>query len=547
MSLLTHKKSLLVFGGVIIIGGIFFTLKANATPAKTTVTQSINLSESTNLTSLDTSKITDGVSSAQLSQVDEGLYRLNQNSQPVNALATKTTITNHGKTYTIDLHHDGRWSNGQAVTAKDFVYSWKRTLNPKTKSEFTYLFTNIKNADTIAAGKKAPSTLGVKATGKYQLTITLSKPAAYFKKLLASTTFYPLNQTAVKKYGRQYGTTSSKTVYNGPFVATGWNGTNDSWTLKKNSDYRAKKVVKLKTIHYQVIKSGTTAYNLYQANKLDMVTLTGEQNIQNQNNASLKTLAGGRVGFIQYNQKDKVAANRDLRTAISLAINRDQLVNKVLENGSVTAKSFGVSNMLKNPKTGKDFVTDAYTKNTVAYNLAAAKQLYATAKQQLHRSKLTLTITCADDDTSHQAAEFIQGQLTSHLKGLTVNVRAMPFTSMLSKVSQGDFQLNLTSWGMDFADPTQALTILTSHSNSNMGHYHSQAFDQAMAKAEGTDAMSATARYQDLLTAAKTAMRDQAVTPLYESRSHILVKSNLKGVVYNKFSGDMDFRTAYVK
>lgn len=547
MSLLAHKKSLLVLGGIIIIGGIAFTVKANSHATKTAAVQKINLYESTNLTSLDTSKITDGVSSAQLSQVDEGLYRLNKNSQPVNALATKTTITNHGKTYTIDLHHNGRWSNGQKVTAQDFVYSWKRTLNPKTKSEFTYLFTNIKNADAIAAGKKSANSLGVKATGKYQLTITLSKPAAYFKKLLANTTFYPLNKTAVQKYGTKYGTTASKTVYNGPFVVTGWTGTNDSWTLKKNPTYRAKNVVKLKSISYQVIKSGTTAYNLYQANKLDMVTLTGEQNVQNKANTALKTLPAGRVGFIQYNQKDKTAANLDLRTAISLAINRKQLVNKVLENGSVAAKSFGVSNMLKNPKTGTDFVTDAKVKNTVDYNLTEAKKLLATAKKQLHRSQLTLTITCADDDTSHQAAEFIQGQLTSHLSGVKVNVRAMPFTSMLTKVSQGDFQLNLTSWGIDFADPAQVLTILTTHSNSNMGHYTNKTYDQAVAKADGSDAMNTTARYQDLVKAAKTAMQDQAVTPLYEGRSHILVKSHLKGVVYNQFSGDMNFRTAYVK
>lgn len=114
--------------------------------------------EATNLTSLDASKITDGVSSAQLSQVDEGLYRLNKNSQPINALAAKTTISNHGKLYTINLKHNGRWSDGQKVTAQDFVYSWERTLNPKTKSEFTYLFTSIKNADAIMVGKKAPST-----------------------------------------------------------------------------------------------------------------------------------------------------------------------------------------------------------------------------------------------------------------------------------------------------------------------------------------------------------------------------------------------------
>lgn len=267
----------------------------------------------------------------------------------------------------------------------------------------------------------------------------------------------------------------------------------------------------------------------------------------NKNNPELKTLSAGRVGFIQYNEKDKTAANKDLRTAISLTINRQQLVTKILENGSIAAKTFGVRDMLKNPKTGKDFVDNAQTPSEMTTNIAKAKTLYQTAQKQLGTKQLTLTITCANDDTSQQTATYIQGQLMNHLKNLKVNVRTMPFPSMLTKVSQGDFQLNLTSWGMDFADPSQVLTILTSNSNSNMGHYQSKTYDTDMNNADGKDAMNNSNRYQDLVKAAKIATKDQGVTPLYESRSRLLVNSNLHGVVYNKFNGAMDFRTAYVK
>ncbi|RMW42523.1 peptide ABC transporter substrate-binding protein [Lactiplantibacillus pentosus] len=547
MSLSRGHKLLLTIGGVAIIGGIGFTINAHSQAGHTKQSQVINLSAGSEIMSLDPAKMTDSTSNSQLTQVDEGLYRLNSQSKPVNALATKTTVTNNGHTYTINLRHDARWSNGHKVTAHDFVYSWRRTLDPKTKSEFTYVFTNIKNADAIAAGKKQPSTLGVKANGNYQLTITLSKPVAYFKKILAVSTFYPVNQNAVQKYGQKYGTSAAKTVYNGPFTLTGWTGTNNTWTLKKNPTYYDHKLVRLHQINYQVIKSNTTAYNLYQSNKLDTVTLSGEQSVQNKTNSELKTLAGGRIGFIQYNQHDHVAANQKLRTALSLAINRNQLTHKVLANGSIPAKSFGVRNMAKNPKTGADFVDDATVNGTVSYDLAKARTTYRQAQQQLHQKQLTLSITCGDDDASHQIAEFIQGQLTSHLPGLKVNIKAMPFTAMLGKVSKGDYQLNLTSWAMDFADPSQSLTILTSDSNSNMGHYQSKSYDRAMQAAEGIDALNATKRYQDLVQAGKIALNDQAVTPLYEGRSSILVKSHLQGVVYNNFSGAANYRTAYVK
>ncbi|RRK10944.1 peptide ABC transporter substrate-binding protein [Lactiplantibacillus garii] len=547
MSLSTTQKTLLTVAGIAIVGGIAFTVNAQSKPAKTATAQTLNLSEGTAIMSLDPAKITDNVSGDQLNQIDEGLYRLNAKSEPVNALATKTTISKDGKEYVIKLHHNAKWSNGQRVTAHDFVYSWERTLDPKSKSEFTYLFSNIKNADAISTGKKSPTTLGVKANGDYQLTITLSKPAAYFKKVLANTTFYPVNQKAVQKYGRAYGTTADKTVYNGAFVMKGWTGTNDTWTLTKNPHYYAKNVVKLNKINYQVIKSTTTAYNLYQSNKLDTVTLSGEQNVQNKNNAERKTLPTGTLEFIQFNEKDKTAANQALRTAVSLAINRNQLVNKVLENGSRPAKTFAVTNMAKNPQTGRDFTQDAYVKNTVDFNVAKAQTLYKQAKRQLGTNQITLTLTCGDNDSTHQVAEFIQGQLMSHLPGIKVNVKAMPFTAMLGKVSKGDFQLNLAGWNMDFADPSRALTILTSSSNSNMGHYNNKAFDQLMKKADDVDALNVTKRYQDLVQAAKRATKDQAGVSLYEGSTNMLVKSNLKGVVYNNFSGVASYRTAYLK
>ena len=222
MSLSGTHKLILTIGSVVIIGGIGFTVNAHSHPATTKQSQVINLSAGSEIMSLDPAKMTDSVSNSQVTQVDEGLYRMNSQSQPVNALATKTTVTNGGHTYIIQLRHDARWSNGNRVTAHDFVYSWRRTLDPKSKSEFTYVFTNIKNADAIAAGKKKPSTLGVKANGDYQLTITLSKPVAYFKKILAVSTFYPVNQPAVNKYGKKYGTSAATTVYNGPFTLTGW-------------------------------------------------------------------------------------------------------------------------------------------------------------------------------------------------------------------------------------------------------------------------------------------------------------------------------------
>src|SRR5699024_10975301 len=138
-----------------------------------------------------------------------------------------------------------------------------------------YLY-QVKNAEAVNKGKQPLSALGIKADGKYKLTVQLSKPVSYFKKLLAWPPFYPLNQKAVDQYGKKYGTSSATTVYNGPFRLTKWNGTGKSWTLAKNQTYWDKKAVHLTKINEQVTESTTTSYNLYNAKKTDETLLSGQ-------------------------------------------------------------------------------------------------------------------------------------------------------------------------------------------------------------------------------------------------------------------------------
>lgn len=123
--------------------------------------QEINLYSNSDISSLDVSKVTDANTFTQLDNVDEGLYQYNAKGKPLPALATKTVISKDKKTYLIDIRKNARWSNGDALTAQDFVYSWRRSVDPNTASEYIYLLSNIKNAAEISAGKKPVDQLGV--------------------------------------------------------------------------------------------------------------------------------------------------------------------------------------------------------------------------------------------------------------------------------------------------------------------------------------------------------------------------------------------------
>lgn len=229
--------------------------------------QVLNWNEASELPTMDLSKATDTISFDMLNNSMEGLLRIGKNSKVEPGIAKSYKVSSDGLTYTFNLRKNAKWSNGDKVTADDFVYSWRRTVDPKTQSQYSYLFEGVKNIDDITAGKKAPSTLGIKAVGQYKVVVTLTKKVPYFKLLMGFPSFFPQNKTAVEKYGKKYGTSSKYMVYDGPFKMTGWTGTNLSWTLAKNKNYWDKSNVKLDKINFKVNKSTTTSYNLYQSKK----------------------------------------------------------------------------------------------------------------------------------------------------------------------------------------------------------------------------------------------------------------------------------------
>lgn len=548
MRISNFKKLLLstsIIGTMVLLVGCG-SKSSNQNSKKLSGNQKINLSTTAEITSLDLSKIYDKTSFIQVDETFEGLYRYDENGNVDPALATKTRISKDGKTYTIDIRHNAKWSNGDPVTANDFVYSWQRAVNPKTASQYTYLFDNVKNASAIVNGKLLPSKLGIKAIGKYQLKVQLARPTTYFKMVMARETLYPLDKKVVEKYGKNYGTSAKTTVYNGPFKNVGWTGTNDSWKLVKNNQYWDKKAVKLSQINYTVAKSPSTAYNLFQSGKLDLISLVGEQAKQlgKSKGAVKRPLAA--TEYLQYNQRKGVFKNRNLRLAFSLALNRSQLINKVMQNGSIVSKGFVPADFAKNPKTGEDFAKEAYVPGTVDHDSAKAKQYYKKALSHLGKKNLTIKLLSADDDQTKNVIEFIQSELQETLPGLKIESNSMPFPSMLARSSAGNFDVNFTGWSADFADPISFLSQFTSHNPENNGKWENKQFDQAIKDSNNKDANNSTKRWEDLINAEKILATDQGITPIYQANGIDLVNPKLKGVVYDRINGHYDYRTAYL-
>ncbi|PAK87303.1 peptide ABC transporter substrate-binding protein [Lentilactobacillus parakefiri] len=498
------------------------------------------------LSTVDLSKTTSVQTFEVLNNIDEGLYRLGKNSKVENALATKTQISNDGLKYTFNLRKGTKWSNGDPVTAKDFVYSWRRTVNPKTASQYEYLFSGIQNADAIQANKKSPNSLGIKADGKYKLVVTLEKKIPYFKLLMGFPLFFPQNQKVVEKYGDDYGTKSADMVYNGPFKLTDWNGTGMTWTLAKNQNYWDKKAVKLAKLHYQVTKDPSTGYNQFKTDKLQYVGLSGVLAKNLKNNHNLVTRETSSCYYLAFNQKKKLFKNLKIREAISMAIDRSQLTKKILGDGSFNSQSFVSKGLSINPKTGKDFTATTAKPDSLKYNPTKAKALFKAGLKELGITKMSFTLLSSDEFAQKQVSEYLQSQLEKNLPGLKVSLRNIPFQTLLSRQKSHNYQVTMGDWYADFADPITFFNILTSGNPSNVPQWSNKQYDKLIKASSTTDAGNPDKRFEDMTKAQNILLANQGITPLYQSASKNLLSSKVKGIIYNTAGATYNYKNVYI-
>ncbi len=533
-------------GAVVALSAVFLAACGKSSNDSASGKQVLNWSESAELPTMDLSKATDNVSFNQLNNAMEGLYRLGKNSKIEPGVAEKTTVSDDGMTYTFELRKDAKWSNGDKVTAKDFVYSWQRTVDPKTASQYAFLFDGIENAKAITDGEKPVTELGIKAEGDHKLVVKLEKAVPYFKLLMGFPAFFPQNQKVVEKYGDKYGTNSKAMVYNGPFKLEGWTGSNLKWTLAKNDKYWDKKKVKLDAINYTVNKQSQTAYNLYQSGKVDATALGAEQAKQLKGKTGYLERKEPTVFYLQFNQTKAEFQNKKIRQALAKSVDREQYVKQVLAGASVPAKGFVASGLAE--RDGKDFATVSEVKSAVDYNEKEAKKLFDEGLKELGRDKLEFQILSDDTDGGKKTTEFLQSAMTETFgtDKVKITVSNVPFKTRLARSDAGDFDVVMTAWGADFADPISFLELMTSDNAQNDGKWKNEEYDRLIDASKNADVNDPAKRWDDMVKAEKILMEDQGVAPIYQRSQPWMVKPSVKNIIYNGAGVNYNFKETYI-
>lgn len=533
------KKIALVFLSLFTI----CLLGACGNKQKTASKQVLTWTETSTLATQDQSLATDSLSFQTLLNTQEGLYRLDKQQKPKLALAKSVKISNDGKTYDFILRPNAKWSNGDPVTAKDFVYVYKRTVTPSTKASMAFYFYQIENAEAINKGQKDVSELGVKALAKDHLQIKLTRPVSYFKRLLAFPLFFPQNEKIVKKYGDLYGTQAKYTVANGPYILKNWTGTNKKWSLVKNKTYWDAKNVKLDQVNELVTESTTTSYNLYNSNKVDATGLLGQQVAANKNSPAYHERLASAIQRLELNE-EKVPAfkNKNIRQAFSYAIDRKSLVNDVLADGSVAAKGFVPSGMGSNPQTGQAFQDEAYVKSAVSYDLKKANALLEKGYQETGITTLNVELSVSDTDSAKKIAEFLQSSL-ERLPNVKVAITSIPYTQLITRQAAKDYELTVKNWQAIIADPINFLDVFESDSSYNNSGWKNAEYDRLLDEAENKYGAQPEKRWQLLVKAEKLLMEDQGTIPLLQVAKPQLLRPSVKGVYFNPTGIPYDFKT----
>ncbi|PQQ46996.1 peptide ABC transporter substrate-binding protein [Bacillus thuringiensis] len=504
--------------------------------------QSIHLPYIAEIPTMDVTKATDSESMNVMRNVFEGLYILGEDNKVIPGVAKSYEVSEDKKTYTFHLR-DSKWSNGTPVTAADFVFSWKRAVNPDTAAEYAFLFFDIKNAKSINSKELPLDQLGVKAKDDKTLEVQLEQPIPYFIDLTTFATFLPINEKYFKLQGKQYSLEANQLVYNGAFTLDNWKH-EQGFQLKKNPNYWDAKTVKLDEINFDIVKDKSTEMNLYESGQLDRVGLTGEFVDKYRNNPNFKERSEVTVQFLRLNQKNDVLKNKNARLAIGQAMNKKAFVDTVLNNGSLPAVGFIPVDFAKGPD-GKDFRkgNGALVKDDVK----TAKVNWKMAKQELGKEQVTLELLTSDNAIAKKNAEYLKGELEKNLDGLTVHVKPQPRKQQIQLLLNSDYDLGVDVWAPDIPDPITFLDLFTTDSSYNFDKYTNQAYDELIHQVKTDLSGDETARWEAMKRAEKILLEDGAVAPFYQPGRSYLQRSTVKGIVTNDFGGEFNYKWAEVK
>ena len=513
-----------------------------------TDTDTFRFANDTDIVGMDSTVVDDAMSFNAITAITDGLTTVDVKGNTIPGIAKSWDVSNNGLTYTFHLR-DAKWANGDDVTAQDFVYSWHRII--KNAGNYAYMLgsegASIKNADSLinlgtTATDEQLNTLGIKATDDKTVVVDLEKNVPYFVGLMSFPCYFPQNQKFVEKCGKNYATKPEYILGNGAYKMTKWIKGNKA-TFTKNDKYYDAKSVKTKNLEMYLVQDPKTAAQNFDNGKVDYATINSTLVDKYKGKDTFKAIREGYLAYLICNFKADTTANKNLRHALSYVINRKDLCDNILKDGSQPATGFVPAQLCKSPS-GKDFREESG--KYVDYDVKKAQEYLDAAKKELGTDTITVDLLYGTDESPMDTfAEYLQGSFTK-LKGLKVNmVATVKKDRIYNREASGNFQIACTRWAPDYADPTTFLNVLTSTNSNNYGKWENAQYNSLLKQAQNETDVNK--RWNELLEAEKVMMDDMPNIPVVQTGTAALQAKNVKGLVHNTVSTPYVFKYVTLK
>lgn len=500
--------------------GAMASSQAAQIPAGTQLSelQRIVINNGSEVATLDPQKAEGVPESNVMRNLLEGLVETDNNGQLVPGVA-KQWQSEEGRIWTFTLREDVRWSNGQPVTAQDFVYSWQRLADPKTASPYaSYLqAAHVANVDAILSGKAAPAELGVKALDDRHLQVTLSEPVPYFVAMLAHSAMKPVYRPAIDQWGEQW-TQPQHYVGNGAFTLSDW-VVNEKIVVKRNPQYWDNAHTVIEEGVFLPLSSENSDINRYRSGGTDMTNSVVPPELfkKLQQDLGDEVKISPLLCTFYYEMNNKKAPFDDVRVraALKLTLDRDIIAQKIMGQGQIPAYE------LTPPFThGITLSPPAWAQQTQSERNASAKQLLADAGfNQQNPLRFTLLYNTSEQNKRQAIAAASMWQKNL---GAVVTLQNQEWKTLLETRHQAQYDVVRATWCADYNEPSTFLNMLLSGSSNNTAFYQSSAFDQLMQQTLTTsDEAKRAALYQQ---AEAQLDKDSPIVPVYYRVSVRLVK-----------------------
>ena len=517
--------------------------------------QHFNILLGTDPKTLDASKSTDTIASELFVNTMETLTRLEEdkdgNFKVVPGVAKEWKKSEDGLKWTFTLR-DSNWSDGKAVTVDDFIYSWTRTLNPKTAAQYAQILYPIKNAIEFNKGKASAEDLGLKKVDEHTFEVELASPCPYFLDLTYFTTLVPQRKDIVEKYGDKYGTERENVIFNGPFVISDWKHDNEI-ILEKNPEYWDKEAVKLDKVSMRVIKEPNAVMNEGMNGNLDAFRVSKPEWVKKFDETKeyeVKHDFAGSSWYLLFNQNNKYLKNAKIRKAISLALDREGYVKTVDRGIPEVATACCPPRVNIGEEEYRDVVKRDYIEDLKKENEGkTAKDLFVEGLKEINEdpdpSKVMLKLLAQDGSgaRSKESAEYMQANLKKEL-GIDVKVDLQKFAIFQKLMDNLDYDMVFAGWHGDYNDPNTFFEIFKSDSTMQRTGWKNEEFDKLINKAANTiepkDRVKIFEQAEEILL-----VKDAVISPMTFGRTNTYVKKYVKRYSKPTWS-QRDFKNTYI-